>query len=108
MLEWPIAGKVMPFMLAGVAATQVNKTRIVEAVVIAAISGGIIAMAGYYVAFPVLQEQVAQMRREGLETRQLIREIRDDINVRGVRRDAKEALIEAKIVQLQIEMARRK
>ncbi len=103
----------MPFMVAGVAGSaltggEINKMRVLEAVIIAVVSGFVIAMAGYYVAFPVMQEQVSQMRREGLETRQLIREVREEMNARGSRRDAKEVLTDAKIVQLQIEMAKRR
>ncbi len=110
MIEIPATKFVLPFMMAvagpALTGSEVNKMRVLEAVIIAVVSGFVIAMAGYYVAFPVMQEQVAQMRREGLETRQLIREIREESNASSLRRDAKEALVEAKLIQLQIELAK--
>lgn len=65
-------------------------------------------MAGYYVAFPVLQEQVAQMRREGLETRQLIKDIQTDLQARSIRRDATEVEIRNKIADLQVQIAKKR
>lgn len=95
----------IPFMLAMSANNKVNKTRLIESVITAVISGGLIAMAGYYVAFPVLQEQVAQMRREGIETRQLIRDIQIDLTAMSLRRDAAELDLRNKISELQVKMA---
>lgn len=92
-------------MLAMSANNKVNKTRLIESVITAVISGGLIAMAGYYVAFPVLQEQVAQMRREGIETRQLIRDIQIDLTAMSLRRDAAELDLRNKISELQVKMA---
>lgn len=65
-------------------------------------------MVGYYVAFPVLQEQVAQMRREGLETRQLIKDIQTDLQARSIRRDATEVEIRNKIADLQVQIAKKR
>lgn len=98
----------IPFMIASVANNKVNKTRLIESVITAAVSGALIAMAGYYVAFPVLQEQVAQMRREGLETRQLIKDIQTDLQARSIRRDATEVEIRNKIADLQVQIAKQR
>lgn len=92
-------------MLAMTANNKVNKTRLIESVITAVISGALIAMAGYYVAFPVLQEQVLQMRREGIETRQLIRDIQTDLTASSLRRDATELELRNKISELQVKMA---
>ena len=92
-------------MLAMTANNKVNKTRLIESVITAVISGALIAMAGYYVAFPVLQEQVLQMRREGIETRQLIRDIQNDLTAMSLRRDATELELRNKISELQVKMA---
>lgn len=98
----------IPFMLAMSANNKVNKTRLIESVITAVISGGLIAMAGYYVAFPVLQEQVAQMRREGIETRQLIKDIQTDLQATSIRRDATEVEIRNKIADLQVQIAKKR
>lgn len=98
----------IPFMLAMSANNKVNKTRLIESVITAVMSSGLIAMAGYYVAFPVLQEQVAQMRREGLETRQLIKDIQTDLQARSIRRDATEVEIRNKIADLQVQIAKKR
>lgn len=98
----------IPFMLAMSSNNKVNKTRLIESVITAVVSGGLIAMAGYYVAFPVLQEQVAQMRREGLETRQLIKDIQTDLQARSIRRDATEVEIRNKIADLQVQIAKKR
>lgn len=98
----------IPFMLAMSSNNKVNKTRLIESVITALVSGWIIAMAGYYVAFPVLQEQVAQMRREGLETRQLIKDIQTDLQARSIRRDATEVEIRNKIADLQVQIAKKR
>lgn len=98
----------IPFMLAMSANNKVNKTRLIESVITALISGGLIAMAGYYVAFPVLQEQVAQMRREGLETRQLIKDIQADLQAMSLRRDATEVELRNKIAELQVQIAKQR
>jgi len=98
----------IPFLLATGASKQVNKTRIIESVITAAISGAIIAIAGFYYAFPVLQEQVLQMRREGLETRQLIRDIQSDLNAMSLRRDQTEVELRNKIADLQVQIAKKR
>lgn len=95
-------------MLAMTANNRVNKTRLIESVITAVISGALIAMAGYYVAFPVLQEQVLQMRREGIETRQLIRDIQNDLTARSLRRDQTEVEFRNKIADLQVQIAKKR
>ena len=65
MVEWPIAGKIgIPFMVAGVVATKVNPTRMLEAVIIAVVSSVMMGGLGYFIAFPVLQEQVKQIKED--------------------------------------------
>lgn len=98
----------IPFMLAMSSNNKVNKTRLIESVITAVVSGSLIAMAGYYVAFPVLQEQVAQMRREGLETRQLIKDIQTDLQARSIRHDATEVELRNKIADLQVQIAKKR
>ena len=98
----------IPFMLAMSSNNKVNKTRLIESVITALVSGGLISMAGYYVAFPVLQEQVSQMRREGLETRQLIKDIQTDLQARSIRHDATEVELRNKIADLQVQIARQR
>lgn len=95
-------------MIASVANNKVNKTRLIESVITAAVSGALIAMAGYYVAFPVLQEQVAQIRREGMETRQLIKDIQADLSARSLRRDITEIELRNKIADLQVQVAKKR
>ena len=99
-----------PFLLAGMAgaAPQINKNRLIEGAIMAAVSGIVIAMVGYFVAFPVMQEQMMQVRREAHETRQLIRDIKQELESRSARRDAREAALEAKVIALQIENAKRR
>lgn len=95
-------------MLAMSSNNKVNKTRLIESVITALVSGGLISMAGYYVAFPVLQEQVSEMRREGLETRQLIKDIQTDLQARSLRRDATEVELRNKIADLQVQIAKQR
>lgn len=106
MIEIPLVGKGVPFMIAGIVAAKVDSQRITEAVIIAVVSSCMMAVFGYFIALPVLQEQVGQVKREMAEMKQDIKGVRDTIDVRSNRRDGREALVEAKIVQLQIEMAR--
>jgi hypothetical protein len=99
----------MPFMLmAGVGPQTVNKTRVVEAVITAVVVGIIVAYAGMYVALPVIKEQIEQLKSGQTETRQLIRDIKADLDMRGARRDALQTQTETKLIQLQIEMAKKK
>ena len=98
----------IPFMLAVGASNRINRTRLIESVIQSILVGAAVALMGYFVAFPVLQEQVAQIRREGLETQRMIRENKVEADNRVLRRDAMMAAQEAKIVQLQIEQARQR
>lgn len=109
MLEIPIVGKGLPFMLAGVMGAQkVNSTRLIEAAVIAVVSSCMMAGFGYFIAFPVLQEQVMQIRRDISETKESMRSVREYQEVRRQYRDIQQEKLEAKIAQLQVELARRK
>lgn len=98
----------IPFLLAVNGDTKVNKTRVVEAVVIAIVVGAIMAYAGMYVALPVIKEQIEQINRRQTEQTQFIRDIKQELDLRAARRDQREAEMNTKITQVQIEMARRR
>jgi hypothetical protein len=115
-LEIPFAGKGIPFMLAGIAGgiagDKINKTRIVEAVIIGIMVGAITFMGGKYVALPAIEQKLEYFIQDGKETRQMLidlrREIQRDIADGRVRRDAQQTVLEAKIVAMQIELAKRR
>lgn len=114
MLEIP-AGKIMiPFMLAAGAgaAQEINKTRMTEAVIIGLVVGAITFAGGKYVALPVIEERLDNFIKDGQETRRMLiemrQEFRKDITEGRARRDSREAALEAKIVALQVEAARRR
>jgi len=99
----------LPFMLMATSTPQtVNKTRIIEAVITAVVVGICVAYTGMYVALPVLKEQIDQLRLAQTDTKQLIKEMRDDMERRAAKRDTWQTLTEAKITQLQIDTAKRK
>jgi hypothetical protein len=99
----------LPFMILATSAPQtVNKTRIIEAVITAAVVGVIVAYAGMYVALPVLKEQIDQLRISQTDTKQIIKDMRDDMERRAAKRDALQAITDVKITQLQIEVVKRK
>ena len=112
MIEIPVLGKVgIPFMMAvvaGAAPVKLDKTRVMEAVIIAIIAGTIIAMTGYYVALPVLQSEVAHIRRDVSEMKNSIHDVKRYQEVRREYRDIQQERMEAKIAALQVEMARHK
>lgn len=96
------------FMMAAANGPQtVNKTRILEAVITAIVVGVLVSYSAIYVALPVIKEQIDQLRNESKETRQLIKDIKQELDMRGARRDATEAALKAEIVKMQIEQARR-
>jgi cell division protein FtsB len=99
----------LPFMLmAGVGPQTVNKTRVVEAVITAIIVGVCVAYTGMYVALPVLTKEIEYLHEGQKEMKQLIKDMRDEMEKRAMARSALQALTDAKITQLQIEMAKRK
>lgn len=64
------------FMMATANGVQhINKTRIIEAVIIAAI----ISAMGYFIALPVLQEKTSQIQNAIIEMKQDIKEIKQDL-----------------------------
>jgi len=82
------------FMMAAANGTQIiNKTRIIEAVVIAAI----ISAGGYFIALPVLQEKIAVIQGSIAEVKETIREVRAD-----------QAEIKRDLTRVQIEQAKRR
>ena len=66
----------------------INKTRVIESIVIALLTAGAVGMGGYLLAWPVLKAEVAQIRND-------IREVREDIR-----------MDKAEITQLRIDAAR--
>lgn len=103
-----VISSAIPFMVMTAGPQTVNKTRIIEAVITALVVGVVVAYAGVYVALPVLQERLDTMKRDAAETRQLIREIKEDLDQRALRRDVEMAKMRAEIVQIQIELAKRR
>jgi len=64
------------FMMATANGVQhINKTRIIEAVIIA----GIIGAGGYFIALPALQEKIAQIQGSITEVKEDIKEIKRDL-----------------------------
>jgi hypothetical protein len=84
MLEWS-AGQVissaLPFMVMTAVPQTVNKTRVIEAIVIASISGAFIAFVGMYVALPVLMEKIDNIRRDIARVEQTVKDDRVDSNM---------------------------
>lgn len=71
---------------------QINKTRIIEAIIIASIIGA----GGYFIALPVLQEKIAQIQGSISEVKETIKEIRAD-----------QAEIKRDLTKVQIEQAKK-
>ena len=94
----------IPFFLAVNGDARVNKTRVVESVII----GGILAAGGYFVALPVLSEKVDTINRAitRLEQRVIAVEARIDVR-RSVRDDQMDAL-KKDIADVKIDQAKRK
>ena len=105
------ASKVFPFLLAAGSDTRIDKTRMLEALIQAIIIGALVAAAGYYVAFPVLQKQVEYIaQRQEEQYQRLIgqlQEYRREREIITLRRDAQYQAQEEKIVSMQIELAKR-
>lgn len=81
------------FMMASANGVQhINKTRIIEAVIIAAILGA----AGYFLALPVLQQKIEQIQGSIAEVKETIKEVRAD-----------QAEIKRDLTRVQIEQAKR-
>ena len=84
MLDWS-AGQVissaLPFMVMTAVPQTVNKTRVIEAIVIASISGAFIAFVGMYVALPVLMEKIDNIRRDIARVEQTVKDDRVDSNM---------------------------
>lgn len=117
MLEWPLGAKVvvtaLPFMMASTGEPQeINKTRLLEVVIQSVIISGVIAIGGLFIALPVIQEKLEQMRKEGLETRAVVsemrREIRQEIDNRTGKRDLLDGAQDSRIRQLELDLARRR
>jgi len=102
MLEWSagtVVASAIPFMVMSAAPQTVNKTRIIEAIVIASISGAFIAFVGMYVALPVLMEKLDGIRRDVARVEQTVKDDRSD-------RDRDMEKIKADITQIKVDQAR--
>lgn len=73
-----VISSALPFMVVSAAPQTVNRTRVVEALVIAAVSGALIAAAGMYVALPVLTEKLDGIRRDVARLEQTVRDNRSE------------------------------
>jgi len=78
MLDWfkECAENAPPFMVAAMGATkgQLQVQRVVEAIIIAVASAGAIAAGGVFVAWPVMQSELAQIKAEVREVKAEVRE----------------------------------
>lgn len=113
MLEVSVGTEVIalaaPFMVISTGTPQeINKTKLIESAIQAVVVGAFVAAMGYFIAFPVLQEKVEQIRREGLETRSLLREIKTEMDTRAGRRDSWDAAQDARLRQVELDIARRR
>ena len=108
MLEVPVLGKLgMPFMAAGIVAAKINNTRMAEAVIIAVVSGGVIAACGYFIALPVLQEQMAQATRQMTEIKTDVKELRTEIKEDRVRTAVELRVTNDRMQRMELDAARR-
>jgi len=102
----------VPFMLAMGQSKDINKTRLIEAVIYALISGIVMSAMGYYIAFPVLQKEVATIQRDVASTNETmksaLREMKEYQELRRQYRDLEQQKTDAKLTQIQVEMARMK
>ena len=99
-----------PFMLAVGADPRVNKTRMFEAAIQAVVVGLIVAGLGYFVAFPVLQNQVANIAErqnaQYIQIMQTLQEYKRERELLTNRRDVQYMVHQDKIEKLQAEVAR--
>lgn len=106
----PLSG--IPFMMAGIVGQKINNTRLAEAVIIAIVSSVMMAGFGYFIAFPVMQEQVKQIKDDLKETKETVKEAFKENKAyqegRRSLRDAETLRTDEKIRQIQIEIARMK
>lgn len=102
----------IPFMLmaGSPAAVAVNKTRLVEAGITAITTGLMISAAGYYVAFPVLQNQVQNIaNKQSEQNAQLLETLREYKREREVlltKRDVEMARVNAQLLEIQLKLAK--
>ena len=102
----------IPFMLAmgSPAAVHVNKTRLFEAGITAVITGLMISAAGYYVAFPVLQNQVQNIANRQVEQNnqllETLREYKREREMLLAKRDIEMAKLQSQLLDVQLKIAR--
>ncbi len=102
----PLSG--LPFMLAaGAVQAPMDRNKVIEAVITAAISGAIIAAVGYFFALPVLQEQMAQVKVEVASVKVDVKELRGEIKEDRVRVAAELRISNDRMQRMEIEAARR-
>jgi hypothetical protein len=102
----------IPFMLmaGSPTAVQINRTRVIEAGITAVITGMMISAAGYYVAFPVLQNQVSNIafrqNEQNAQVLEILKEFKHDRQVIDAKRDAEIARLQAQLLEVQLKLAR--
>jgi len=107
------SGFEIPFLIAGaMQKNEINKTRIVEAVITALVSGCVIAIAGKYIALPILEERVSQIKVEVVELkadlRQAVNENKQYQAERRSIRDSQQIQHDTRLRQIEIELAKRR
>jgi len=93
----------IPFMLAVGATKEVNKTRIMEALII----GAVIAAAGKFLALPVLIEQIESVNRNVSKLEQQITVVEAKLELRRQVRDEQIDRLKKELSDLKIENAKR-
>lgn len=103
--------KSAPFMMAAAGSippvNAVNKIRIIEAVITAAVSGALIAGTGYFIALPVLEERMAQSTRQMVEIKVEVKELRTEIRDDRIRTAVELRATNDRMQRMEIEAARR-
>ena len=94
----------IPFFLAVNGDAKINKTRVVESVII----GGILSAGGYFVALPVLSEKVDTINRAITRLEQRVVAVEARIEARRSVRDDQMDAIKKDISDVKINQAMRK
>lgn len=110
MLEIPTAVKMiagaLPFMVIADKPQYVNKTRVLEAVVIGLITGTMIALAGVLIALPVIKEQLGNLQKDIARVEATQAANADSIKILVDRLDKQIDEIRRDITKVQVDQAR--
>ena len=94
----------IPFMTTAVGAQHLNKTRIVESVII----GVILSAGGYFIALPVLMEKVESINRNIARLEERVIAVEAKMEIRRAVRDEQFNQVKGDINQIKVDQARRK